>query len=162
MIRLKFFIALLFFSTIAFGQKAKSNNIYFELGGNGLFLSLNFEKELIKKTNLYGHLGFGIYGIQPTYLTLPFGINYLLKSKNKYNSIEFGLGATYTKADVKLYSIVDNKSNIPVKIQYFNIIPSISYRHNTDKNFMYKLSLTPVFNQYDGLPFLGFSIVKIF
>lgn len=162
MIKLKLVIFIFLFTAVAFGQNQNRNLVYFELGGNGLFLSLNAEKELLKNSNVYGHLGLGIYGIKPTYLTIPFGASYLLKLKNKNNAFEFGLGATYTKANVKLYTTVDHRPGVPQKVQYFNFIPGVSYRHHTQKNLMYKFSFTPVFNQYGGLPFLGFSIGKLF
>ncbi len=151
-----------FLTTIAFGQNPRKNNIYFELGGNGLFLSMNYERPIIEKANIYGHLGVGMYGIKPTYLTIPFGINYLLKMKGPDNFFEFGIGATYTKAIVKLYAIVETEENTPTKVCYLNFVPSISYRWHTEKNFMYKISITPIFNQFDGLPFAGFSIGKLF
>ena len=148
----------------SFGQNAiKKNNLaYFELGGNGLFLSLNYERQVIKNTNLNFHIGSGIYGIKPTYLTIPFGLNYLLHLKDNRSFIDFGFGLTYTKANVKLYAIVDNKFNEPIDQTDFNVIPSISYRHYSSKDWMFKVSLTPVFNQYDGLPFVGVSVGKLF
>ena len=146
-----------------FGQNNtnKFNTVYFELGGNGLFLSANYERQILKKTRLHMHFGTGIYGVDPSVLTIPFGVNYLLKLKKINSYIDFGFGVTYTKEDVKLYTIVDRPNNI-VNSDFINIIPSIGIRHRTDKNFMYRFSLTPVFNQYSGLPFFGFSIGKSF
>lgn len=162
MVRLHLLIFFVLLTVIVFGQNPRPNNIYFELGGNGLFLSMNYERPIIKEANIYGHLGLGMYGIQPTYLTVPFGINYLLKLKGPDNFIEFGIGATYTKAIVKLFAIVETEENTPTKVCYLNFVPSISYRWYTKKKFMYKIGVTPIFNQFDGLPFFGFSIGKLF
>ncbi len=156
-------ILTLTMTSYSFGQTNtnKFNALYFELGGNGLFLSANYERQILKKTRLNLHFGAGIYGVKPSVLTIPFGINYLLKLKKSNTFIDFGFGATYTKADVKLYISVKRDSGY-VNSTFFNIIPSVGIRHQTDKNFIYRFSLTPVFNQYDGLPFLGFSIGKVF
>ena len=48
--------------------KTKLNTVYFELGGNGLFTSINYERQLLKSTSLDFHIGTGIYGVTPTYL----------------------------------------------------------------------------------------------
>ena len=160
--RLKYLFFIILIPTITLGQKVKQNNIYFELGGNGLFLSLNYEKPINKKGNLLGHAGLGLYGIKPSYLTIPFGINYFLYNKTKNYFVEFGLGSTYSKADVKLYATVENRNNTPPKIQAFNIIPSVAIRTNAKHNLVYKVSFSVVFNQYEGLPFAGFTIGKSF
>ena len=162
MTKLNFLLYFIFLTSFAIGQNQTQNNIYFQLGGNGLFLSMNYERPIIEKANIYGHVGVGMYGIQPTYLTIPFGFNYLLKLKRANNFIEFGIGATYTKAIVKLFAIVETEENTPTKVHYFNFIPSISYRWHTKGDFMYKIGATPIFNQYDAFPFFGFSIGKLF
>ena len=160
--KLKLLFGLFFLTTATFAQDSKPNNIYFELGGNGLFLSMNYERQIIKNENFYGHVGIGMYGIRPTYYTFPFGVNYLLNLKNHRNFIDFGLGANITKADVRLYLTAGNKSNTTFNGPYFNFIPSISYRHHTKKNLMLKFSIAPIFNQYGSIPFFGFSIGKMF
>ena len=162
MIKLIFTTIVLITTAVSFGQNSKFNHAYFELGGNGLFLSLNYERQLIPKANIYTHIGFGIYGIKNANFTVPFGIKYLLKLKAHRNFIEFGVGLTYTKADVKVFAIVDNKSGIPIKVQVFNFIPSVCYRQILNKNFIFRAGLTPIFNQYDGIPFIGLSIGKQF
>jgi hypothetical protein len=151
-------------SSYSFGQTNtnKFNTLYVELGGNGLFLSANYERQILKNTRLNLHFGTGIYGVKPSILTIPFGVNYLLKLKKVNSYIDFGFGVTYTKADVKLYTIVHRSLNSNVNSDFINIIPSIGIRHQTRKNFMYRFSLTPVFNQYEGLPFFGCSIGKSF
>lgn len=143
-------------------SKSKLNTVYFELGGNGLFTSINYERQLLKKTRINFHIGTGIYGVQPAYLTIPFGINYLFKLNNTNSYIDLGFGATYSKADVALYAIVEHKNPNYKNTNYWNYIPSVGYRKLTKKNLMYRFSLTPVINHNDFLPFLGFSIGKSF
>ncbi|MBK8775699.1 MAG: hypothetical protein IPM10_12980 [Chitinophagaceae bacterium] len=148
----------------AYGQRKKNytNATYLEIGGNGLMASVHYERQLFKSTKIYGHIGVGIYGAKQLRPTIPFGVNYLLPIDKSKSFIDFGAGVTYTKADVKLYIIVDRINNNPVQYSYFNFIPHIGFRHHSSKNFMYKLSITPVFNHYDGIPFIGFSFGKIF
>jgi len=140
----------------------KSNTVYFELGGNALFTSLNYERQLLKNTRLNFHIGTGIYGMNPAYLTIPFGVNYLFKSNYPTSYIDLGVGATYSKADVKLYEIVDNKNPNYKNTNYWNGVLSIGYRKLTKRNLMYRISFTPVINHNDFFPFFGFSIGKSF
>ena len=84
----RYLCIILFFLTASshsFAQAGsnKMNTVYVELGGNGLFLSANYERQIFKITPLNIHVGVGIYGITPSYVTLPFGINYLLKLRKQ-------------------------------------------------------------------------------
>ena len=142
-------------------SKAKLNTVYFELGGNGLFTSINYERQLLKNTRLNFHIGTGIYGVEPTYLTIPFGIKYLFKLNNSNSYIDLGFGATYSKADVILYASIKRNPGY-IQTNFWNYIPNVAYRKLTKKNLMYRFSLTPVINHNDFLPFLGFSIGKSF
>lgn len=142
-------------------SKAKLNTVYFELGGNGLFTSINYERQLLKKTRLNIHFGAGIYGAETTYLTIPFGIRYLIKLNNSNSYIDLGFGATYSKADVILYASI--KRNLDyVQTDFWNYVPNVSYRKLTKRNLMYRFSLSPIINHNDFLPFLGFSMGKSF
>lgn len=156
------FLTIILFCN-SYGQDSfKPNTIYFELGGNGLFTSLNYERQVTQKPGIGFHIGAGFYGVKTSFLTIPFGVNYLLKLKNSNSYIDFGFGATYSKADVKLYIMVDHKDPNYVNTNYWNYIPSIGYRILTKTNFIYRFSLSPVINHNDFIPFLGFSIGKCF
>ena len=120
-------------------------------------------KEIYSKAQgLNAHVGTGIYGVNPAYLTIPFGINYLFTLKKSNAFIDLGFGATYSKADVALYAIVEHRELNYRNTNYWNYIPSLGYRKLTKSNLMYRFSLTPVINHNDGLPFVGFSIGKSF
>jgi hypothetical protein len=161
-VRLLIFCLLNSITQVSGQSKAKLNTVYFELGGNGLFTSINYERQLLKNTRLNFHIGTGIYGVQPTYLTIPFGINYLFKLSNSNSYIDLGFGSTYSKADVALYAIVEHRNPNYKNTNYWNYIPSVAYRKLTKRNLMYRFSLSPVINHNDFLPFLGFSIGKSF
>jgi hypothetical protein len=142
-------------------SKTKLNTVYFELGGNGLFTSINYERQLLKNTGLNFHVGTGIYGVQSTYLTIPFGIKYLFKVKNSNSYFDLGFGATYSKADVRLYASIKRNSGY-IQTNFWNYIPNVGYRRLTKKNLMYRIAITPILNHNDFLPFFGFSIGKCF
>lgn len=160
---IKLVIIFCFFSTLLNGQTTfKNNGLFIELGGNGLFTSLNYERHFSDKPGIGMRLGIGFYSTDPFRLTFPVGVNYLMKLNNNNSLLDFGLGATYSKSDVKLYIIVDNKDPNYVNTNYINIVPSIGYRRHTSNNLMWRISFTPIINQYDFIPFLGFSIGKLF
>ena len=141
--------------------KTKPNTVYFELGGNGLFTSINYERQFLKNTRLNFHIGTGIYGVQPTYLTIPFGIKYLFKLNNSNSYIDLGFGATYSKADVILYASIKRNPGY-VQTNFWNYIPSVGFRKTLKSNWLYRFALTPVINHNDWLPFAGFSFGKSF
>lgn len=141
---------------------SKRNTIYVELLGNGLLTSINYEGQLLKETRLNFHIGTGIYGGQSTYLTIPLGLHYLIKVSKAESYIDLGFGATYSKADVSLYAIVEHRDPNYKNTDYWNYIPSIGYRKITKKNLMYRFSITPVLNHHISLPYFGFSFGKSF
>jgi hypothetical protein len=144
---------------LSFGQSTfKKNDIYLEAGGNGLFGSVNYERQVTKEPGLGVRVGVGFYSENAFYLTIPAGINYLFKLKNDKSFIDAGLGVTWTQIDGKLF--VGSKN--PKGDNFVNFIPSIGYRRHTVKNVMWRISLTPIANKYTLVPWLGASIGKRF
>ena len=146
--------ALLSFSQDNF----KKNDIYLEAGGNGLFGSLNYERQLSSHPGFGARIGLGFYAENAFYLTIPAGINYLFKLKNERSFIDAGLGSSWTYTDGAI--IFGGKyftSN-----NFVNFIPSIGYRRHTAKDVMWRISLTPVINRYGLVPWLGVSLGKRF
>ena len=163
MTRIRLIIIFSLFSTLLFGQENfKKNNLFLEIGGNGLFTSINYERQLTKNPGLGLRLGIGYYKRNPFNLTIPMGVDYLLNIYKNKTFLDLGLGITYTKADVKLYVMVDYKDPNYVNENYLNIIPSLGFRFHTEKNIMWRISLTPVINHIGFIPFLGLSIGKLF
>lgn len=162
-----FYKALLFaFLSVPFTLRAQTrttlNTIYWEIGGNALFTSINYERQLIKNRKFNGHIGTGIYGLTSPYLTIPFGVNYLFTLHNGHSYYEIGMGATYTKADVGLYAQIEHRNPDDMNTDYWSYIPDIALRAQTKRNLMYRFSFSPVINQNGFLPFIGFSIGKSF
>lgn len=51
-------------------SQMKPNTLYFQLGGNGLFTSINYERQIIKHPTVMIHGGIGHYGINTPFVTL--------------------------------------------------------------------------------------------
>ena len=135
-------------------QNFKRNDIYLEAGGNGLFASVNYERQLTKQPGIGFRVGIGFYTEDAFYLTIPVGINYLFKLKNNQSFIDAGLGATFTRIDGKLFGDAKNSNGE----HFVNFIPSVGYRKHTNKDVMWRISITPAANKYTLVPWLGFSV----
>ncbi len=146
-------------TALSFGQTAfKRNDIYLEAGGNGLFGSVNYERQLTKEPGIGARIGVGFYTENAFYLTIPVGINYLFKFKNEKSFIDAGLGVTWVRVDSKLFKGSKGSNGE----HFVDFIPSIGYRRHTPKNVMWRVSLTPAVNKYGFVPWIGASIGKRF
>lgn len=144
---------------VSFGQtNFKKNDIYLEAGGNGLFGSVNYERQLTKQPGLGARIGVGFYFENAFYLTIPAGINYLFKLKDGKSFIDAALGATWTRIDGKLFSNSKNANGN----NFVSFVPGIGYRKHSAKDVMWRVSVTPVANRYGLVPWLGASIGKRF
>ena len=130
----------------------KKNDIYLEAGGNGLFGSVNYERQLTKEPGLGIRIGVGFYSENSFNVTVPVGINYLFNLKNPKSFIDAGLGVTLAGID----------ENILLGLHFINFVPSIGYRKHTSKDLMWRISVTPVINKYGFVPWVGASIGKRF
>lgn len=152
-------LLLLCLTATAFAQSGfKKNDIYLEAGGNGLFGSVNYERQLTALPGLGARIGLGFYFEDAFYLTVPVGINYLFPHKNPKAFIDAGLGATWTRIDGNLFGKTENQNGE----HFVNFVPSIGYRRHTAKDMMWRVSVTPIVNKYTGVPWIGFSVGKRF
>jgi hypothetical protein len=130
----------------------KKNTIYGELGGNGIFLSLNYEKQMGIKPGLGLHIGVGICDVKPF---IPIGATYMFDLGNKKSFIETGAGITLGERYAWDTHLVSQTAPKPYKPAF---IPSIGYRHQTHYGLMWRVNYTPVFTKYRNvLLFLGIS-----
>lgn len=138
-------------------QSEPKNALYFEFLGNGGLYSINYERQLYKSKDvwpfgsktlkLYGRGGLSAVaysnlwgGTFPIECSVAFG-------KNK-NYIESGIGCTFTYLS---FSGFDHPI-IPVRIGYRLEIGE----------YLFRLGLTPYFDQVTFNPWLGLSIGKRF
>ncbi len=151
------------YSTLSFAQTTfKKNTVFGELGGNGLLASINYERQLTSAPGFGVRLGFGFYGVQPTHLTIPIGVNYLIPLKKNNSFVDIGLGLTFTSANVRLVLSSDNGTLNEESTTHVNVIPGIGFRRHTSKNMMWRIALTPVINNNGLIPLLGFALGKQF
>lgn len=154
-----FLFSLLLVSKLFQAQNSfKKNDLYLEAGGNGLWGSVNYERQLTKEAGLGARVGIGFYTENAFYLTIPAGINYLFPLKNRTSFIDAGLGITWTRVDGKLFAS-DKFSNGE---HFVNFIPGIGYRIHTKKDVMWRFNITPVANKYAFTPWAGISLGKRF
>lgn len=150
---------------IAFGQennnkKNLKNTVFVEALGNGLFGSINYERQLTKEPGLSLRAGIGFYTEYDFYLTLPFSIQYLI-DLNRNNFIETGIG--YTWADARADDIFNNES-VKNSDNLNNLFLSVGYKKHFGKDWMWKANFTPLItnNKEVTLPWIGVSIGKRF
>ena len=154
-----FIVLILVTSSVTFSQTSfKKNTIYLEAGGNGLWGSVNYERQLTKEPGLGVRLGVGFYTESSFYLTIPAGTNYLFPLKNRTSFIDACLGVTWARINGKLFGS-DKYSNGE---HFVNFIPSIGYRIHTKKDVMWRFSITPVANNDAFTPWIGISLGKRF
>jgi hypothetical protein len=151
---------LLINATTSLAQNTfKRNDLYFELLGNGVVASINYERQLADQPGLGVRVGVGFSPTEHGVLSVPLGFNYLVPFKNQRSFLELGLGVTLTAEPVRL---LDFSGDVYDNGTYGNFIPSVAYRAHTSKNLMWRFSLTPMFNSAETLPWVGFSIGKRF
>jgi len=157
--QLTLLLAISVLTVCSYGQTTfKRNDIYLEAGGNGLFASVNYERQITKEPGLGFRLGVGFYSEKAFYLTIPVGINYLFKLKDNKSFIDAGLGATWKRIDGNLFGESKNSYGE----HFINFVPSVGYRRHTNQNIMWRISVTPIANKYGLVPWLGLSIGKRF
>lgn len=137
---------------------AQKNTVFAEAGGNGLFGSLNYERQLTKSPLLLARAGIGIYNENGAYLTVPVGFNYLINLKNNTYFLDAGVGASWAHDRKK----PRGTSKTRYVDNFWNFIPSIGYRAHKEKGLMWRISLTPIINRNAFTPWVGFSLGKRF
>ena len=167
MTKVKFLTVCLFVSFISFAQenqepngKKLKNTVFVEALGNGLFGSINYEKQLTKEPGLSLRAGIGFYTENEFCLTIPTSIQYLISLRNS-NFIETGVG--YTWADAGADDIFNNE-NVTNSDNLNNLFLSVGYRKHFGKDWMWKANFTPLItnNKDATLPWIGVSIGKRF
>lgn len=127
----------------------KKNTLYGEMGGTGIILSANYERQLTNQPGFGLHIGIGLGGNKPV---IPIGAKYLFDVGNRKSFIEAGTGITLAEADLldDIHTIYNNHN--PYQAAF---IPSIGYRHHTPYGLMWRINYTPVFSRYRNIPWLA-------
>ncbi len=158
--------SLILYSTLLFAQqKTKPNTVYFQALGNGLLASINYERQLFNKPTIVAHVGVGIHGNDPKATTsIPLGLKYLIKLKKGREFLQVGMGATYSKNDVLLYTTLPKYENgIIPENRYWNYFPSVGFRSVSKNGFLFGMDAMLLFNNiHSGLPYIGLNFGKQF
>jgi hypothetical protein len=151
-------LGLLFLSCLANAQVAPSGsvegmkrtqNIFVELGGQGLLFTVNYDSRFSKKRDgIGGRVGIGYIAEGGDYATtVPLSLNYLL-GKGKH-FFEMGLGATILSTGGTDESFLFDENNS-------NLIGTMSFSYRlqpVDRGFSLRAGLTPVFNKNFFIPY---------
>lgn len=79
------------------------NTVFVEALGNGMFGSLNYERQLTAAPGLSLRAGVGFYSEQAFYLSIPVGINYLIPVNQQRNGyLDMGMGVTWAREDARI------------------------------------------------------------
>lgn len=155
------FIFILLFFVFVIPLKAQENSLrnsmYIEIGGSGLFASINYERQLTKLPALSARIGLGFYTEKALYTTLPIGINYVLKLSKSHSYLDVGMAVSYANRNHRFF--IREKGNTE---GFTSFIPSIGYRKDGKEDLFWRVSFTPVINEFSFVPWFGFSFGKKF
>jgi hypothetical protein len=164
-------------SSSKYQESVPRQNLYVELGGNGIAFNVMYESRLKKSSDGLGiKAGFGGFsGNSENLFTLPVGLNWLLTKDNK-NFFEIGFGATFLHYDEKQswYWPDESSDRYPVNVIGMTVDQknsvfghlTLGYRRQPSSGGLtWGVAVTPHFNQngfwplWIGLKF-GYSISK--
>lgn len=166
--RITLFIAFLIIATIGSGQENERtdvkfrNSVYFELGGNGVLYSLNFERFLSNEDaliqyNLRGGLEYingGLFtfdgGGESTW-GVPIELGGLIRmGESGANYYELGAGLSSFFTDNLRYSI-DQGTDFMGTLRF-------GYRHVSEDGFLFKIAVVPLVYEDGVFPWLGVGV----
>ena len=147
----KLYLNLLLLTVIGLSEAcAQTTAFYGEVGGQGVFFSMNYDRRIMLTTQGLGFrvgVGYGV-SIDPTYWTIPVGVYWLAGSDG--NFLEAGAGATY----VSLSNVpAGERESFGNKDWYGNQkflfgTLNVGYRHQPRVGHLnFRTGLTPMFGR---------------
>ena len=89
------FFLLAISTTLIAQNNFRKNDVYFELLGNGIGASLNYERQLQAKPGFGVRVGIGYFsGDEKFRVSIPIGVNYLFRLGSDKSFLEAGVGGT--------------------------------------------------------------------
>jgi len=141
-----------------------NKSVFFELGGNGLAFSANFDSRFKKSEKGFGFragLGFipavdAILFATPFMVTVPLGINHLAGKAPNY--FESGIGITYVYITDNFTSAFwGDTEGTPGSTMVF--VPSVGYRYaKTGKAIQWRIFISPLFGPGGSKFWAGLSL----
>ena len=146
------------------GEK-RAQNIFIELGAQGLLFSANYDTRFGDKRNgIGGRIGIGatssddFNSTNSTSISIPISLNYLLGSGK--NFFEIGLGATYLKTtSSSIFSDSNGFQN--GNERYTTVIGTMAFMYRLqpiESGFSFRGGFTPIFYSEGFRPFAGLSL----
>ncbi|HEX7367236.1 MAG TPA: hypothetical protein VF273_09070 [Pelobium sp.] len=131
----------------------RAQNIYVELGAQGLLFTANYDTRFGNRRNgLGGRIGFGALGGDgATVVTVPVSLNYLLGEGK--NFFEIGLGATYASLSASDDGIFGSGNAVIGTMAFMYRLQPIN------SGFSFRGGFTPIFSSDGFIPyFAGISL----
>ena len=128
----------------------RAQNIFIELGGQGLTFTANYDSRFTnKRDGIGGRAGIGYFSVDGDKVTtVPLSLNYLLGKGNKF--FEIGLGATYISTSGNSEILFnENESNVIGTMSFFYRVQPV------DSGFSFRAGLSPVFSKDFFIPYYG-------
>jgi hypothetical protein len=154
----KILLAICLLSTLtcfkSISQELKrAQNVFIELGGQGLTFTANYDTRFGKRRDgLGGRAGIGYFAVDGDKLTtIPVSLNYLLGKGNKF--FEIGLGATFATLNIQSGDdfFFDNGTS-----EGLMGTMSFAYRlQPIDSGFSFRAGISPIFNKDNFIPYYG-------
>jgi len=118
------------------------NQIFLELGGDGIIYSINYERLLTENIALRGGIGItpGMIFIDGTFFGIPLTVSYLIGGGR--SKLELGLGVTYfTVEDAAIFGIPAGD------FSFAALTGIVGYRGSSrDRGFVFRIAFTPLYN----------------
>ncbi|WP_079700725.1 hypothetical protein [Daejeonella lutea] len=130
------------------GDQSRAQNVFVEVGGQGLLFTANYDTRFSNKRNgLGGRAGIGYIAIDGDHVTtVPIGLNYLLGTGK--HLFEVGLGATVIAAGGDDFSLFDEEAS--------NVLGTMSFTYRlqpVNSGFAFRAGLTPIFGKGFFIPY---------
>jgi len=154
---LSLFLVISFAGYAQDAPSSKRNFSYVELGGAGLFFSVNYERQLSKSPGFSWRIGLGGYFEDDFYVTYNTGLVYLFALNKDENSfIDFGVNFTIAR---EYMGISSESRNADI---FENLVPGLSYRKHFDNDILLKAGINAVINEHGLTPWLNVGFGKRF
>ena len=131
--------------------------VYFQLGGSGPILSVNYDRRFSNKVNGLGFTaGLGFYSIfGVSIFSVPLSVNYLIGKSNSF--LELAAGGTYASAQGGIADF-SNSNNNNTSVFFFH--GNVGYRYQPTKGgFFFRGGVSPLFAQGESVTwyYVGFG-----
>jgi hypothetical protein len=129
----------------------KQNQLYLELGGNGLIYSINYERFLSENFTIRGGFGItpGFFFVEGTFIDIPVTASYLIGSER--SKLEMGLGATFlASSNVEVFGLDSGDQSLII------LTGIVGYRYTSPSGFVFRIFFTPLYSSEGDPPFVPY------